>query len=193
MTALRRVIVFLVLLAAIGCSQRGLDTRFDFDSRVGAGADLAQVKTWNWVPKQYLPTGDPRIDDPVFLDRLEKLVEGELAARGLEKTSDGPDFVINYEVGISTTFDEANWVNSYSQETFSNNDTNWEEGNLTILFVNAETGQVMWAGWGKGEIDENASKSQRNDNLRKIVERIFARFDADRTTPPPAAKDYNAE
>jgi len=193
MTVFRSVIVLLFLLAAISCSQKGLDARFSFDSRVGAGADLAQVKTWDWVPKQYLPTGDPRIDDPAFLQHLEKLVEGALAARGLEKTSDAPDFVINYEVGIATTFDEANWVNSYSQETFSDNATNWEEGSLTILFVSTQTGQVMWAGWGKGELDEKASKTQSRENVRKIVERIFTRFDTDRTTPPPEAMDYNAE
>ena len=193
MTAMRRTIACLLLLAAVGCSQKGLDARIQFDSRVGAGADLGQVKTWSWVPRQYLPTGDPRIDDPALLQRLEDLVAGQLTARDLERDDESPDFVINYEIGIKRQFDEANWVNSYSQETFNDNPTDWDVGNITILFVNAQTGQVMWAGWGEGELDERASKTQRMENLRKIVEKIFARFDTDRGSEPPEAKNYNAE
>jgi len=183
----------MVALALMACSQRGLDSRIEFGSRVGAGAELADVKTWNFVPSQHVPTGNPQLDDPANLQRLEDLIGSELSSRGIERSMDAPDFVITYQIGTKTKYDDPDWINAYNTEQFHQSDvkTDWQAGNLTIIFFSASTGQAMWAGWGEGELDPTVNRQQARDNLRKVVQRIFEKFDADRKTDAPDAKtDY---
>jgi len=183
----------MVVLALMACSQRGLDSRIEFGSRVGAGAELAGIKTWNFVPTQSIPTGNPNLDDPANLQRLEDLIASALSTRAIERSREAPDFVITYQIGVKTKYDDPDWVNAYQTEQFHQSDvkTDWQAGNLTIIFFSASTGQAIWAGWGEGELDPTVNKQQSRENLRKVVERIFERFDADRKTEAPAAKtDY---
>jgi hypothetical protein len=186
----RRVALGMVVLALMACSQKGLDTRIEFGSRVGAGAELATVKTWNFVPQQNVPTGNPTLDDPANLQRLEDAVASELSTRGMERSMDAPDFVITYQIGVKTKYDDPDWINAYQTEQFHHSDvqTDWQAGNLTIIFFSAATGQAMWAGWGQGELDPTVNQQQARSNLRKVVQRIFEKFDADRKTDAPAAK-----
>jgi len=183
----------MVVLALMACSQRGLDSRIEFGSRVGAGAELTEIKTWNFVPTQYVPTGNPQLDDPANLQRLEDLIASELSKRGIERSREAPDFVITYEIGVKTKYDDPDWVNAYNTEFMHQSDvqTDWQAGNLTIIFFSASTGQAIWAGWGEGELDPTVNKQQARDNLGKVVARILEKFDADRKTDAPEAKtDY---
>jgi hypothetical protein len=184
----------MVLLTLVACSQRGLDSRIEFGSRVGAGAELATVKTWNFVPTQYVPTGNPALDDPANLQHLEDVIASELTNRGIARSEDAPDFVITYQIGVKRAYDDPDWINAYNTEQFHQSDveTDWQEGNLTLIFFGAGTGQAIWAGWGQGELDPTVNKSQARSNLRKVVQRIFEKFDADRKTDAPGAKtDFN--
>jgi len=193
MLTARRVALGMMVLSLMACSQRGLDSRIEFGSRVGAGAELKTVKTWNFVPTQYVPTGNPALDDPANLQRLEDLIASELASRGITRSEDAPDFVITYQIGVKRAYDDPDWINAYNTEQFHQSDvkTDWEKGNLTVIFFGAGTGQAIWAGWGEGELDPTVNRQQARDNLRKVVQRIFEKFDADRNADAPEAKtDY---
>jgi hypothetical protein len=194
----RRMALGLVTLALVSCSQAGLKSRIEFGSRVGAGAELNGLKRWNFVPTQFVPTGNPRLDDPANLQLLEDIIASELSKRGMERITSGDslDFVVSYEIGFQKKYDDPDWINGYKTEFKHQSDvkTSWETGNLTIFLFEAGTGQAMWAGWGSGELDPRASKQQARSNLRKVIEEIFTKFDTDqKKDDDPAVKtDYKA-
>lgn len=193
----RRIVLVFVALALVSCSQAGLKSRIEFGSRVGAGAELNGLEKWNFVPTQFVPTGNPRLDDPANLQLLEDIIASELSKRGMERSTsnDSLDFVVSYEIGFQRKYDDPDWINAYNTEYRHQSDvkTNWEEGALTIFMFNTTNGQAMWAGWGQGELDPRASKTQARSNLRKVVEEIFSKFDTDRkkNDDPSVKTDYD--
>jgi hypothetical protein len=187
MTALRRTAACLLLLAAVACSQKGLDARFDYNSRLGAGVDISDYKTWGFIPVSNPPTGDPRIDDPAFAAFIEQVIESELGRRGFEKTESSPDMLVNYQMGIQNKTDDESWADYYAQKGMGMPDVQWEEGALSIILNDPNTGQALWGGVARGELDPKASKSRGRENTRKVIQKLMARFDADRGVETPPA------
>lgn len=169
-----QIATFTIAVVAVS-SCASLDVR----SYVARGANVEQYRTFAWVPREELNTGDARLDNNRFFDdRVRMDVERGLAARGFEKATDTPDMLIQYHASVSQQID---WRESDRQYgTCEDNDCRPfvdDVGTLVIDVVNAQTRRLVWRGWAKdafaGVVDNQSVMEARIDEaVRRILEKL---------------------
>src|SRR5262245_32433590 len=123
-------------------------------SHVRHDVDFAQYRTFEWGPPDALPTGDPRLDtSPFFNDHMQGAVEKQLAARGIELSSDGlPDLLVHYHANVSQRVDVNRVDQRYGYcyaEDCGVRVMEYEAGTLVLDVVDARTNRVVWRGWAQ--------------------------------------------
>jgi hypothetical protein len=149
-------------------------------SYIHPAADFSQYRTYDWGPRDALPTGDPRLDNNPFFDsQVRSSVQRELAARGYQRVGSNPDLVVHYHASVQQKVDvyRVDTEAGYRTETDA---VQYEEGTLVLDVADAKTKQIIWRGWGQGDIEgvinDQARMEQRvRDVTRKILERFPAR------------------
>ena len=180
-----------LLLAAIvaGCSS--LEVSFDYDPK----ANFAGLKSYEWLDEPKMPTGDPRIDGNTILEnRIHEAVDSAFAARGINKVTSDPDFLVAYHVSLDKQR-SVQTLNSYygygpgwgygygaayrpgywagAPETYV---YEYEEGTLILDIVDPENKALIWRGSAQDEVHFKSTPERDQTQLNEAVQKMLENF-----------------
>jgi hypothetical protein len=174
---LKRLIAVALLVVLGGCSG-GMEIQTDVDP----AADFSGFKTWNWVPVSAEKTGDPGVDDGVVRTRIQNAVEEELTKRGYLKSTDTPDFLVNYHTAMKDELNSMEMQEYYEAQTYEEfrKDVTytytWHKGTLILDFIDAKSNKLVWRGAARAEVNLNDSAETKKARISKAVERMLREF-----------------
>lgn len=175
-----------VMLPAFAAAQK---TTYDYDKT----ARFTEYRTYAF--KAGTSTGDRLVDG-----RIVAALEGQLALKGLSKTSVSPDVYVLFGMAYEKETD----ISTYSLAPFyggygwgwgvgwgwgwgpTTTEVRVREilvGTLTIDVVDARRQQVVWHGLGIEEVDTDDDPEERDEDIAEAVAKIMRRY------PPTAGDD----
>jgi hypothetical protein len=175
------------LLAACATQQ----AQYDFDDSV----DFAQYRRWAWLPQpNKQASGDPRIDNPLIMQRIESAVERNLAAKGFKQTESGEDFEVGYLVTVEKQLSSSGVGGSFGFGRYSGGSgvgmsfggpqiqiREYEEGTLILEITDASSDKLVWHGSSTSRLSDARTPEDSERIINQMVEEILANF------PPPAS------
>ena len=177
-----------LLLAVLGVACSGVRTHYDFDPSV----DFSTWRTYAWYPSGSPPTGDPRLDSPLFHGRIEAALDRALGERGYGRMEDRtPDFFLNYHLSTEERLDVrtmnrgyvggphgrgwggAGWGGVGWTETTVNE---YEEGTLVIDFIDTSSRRLAWRGSGTRRLSRDPRPDRVTQRVNEAVDEILTQF-----------------
>jgi hypothetical protein len=139
------------------------------------GANVAQYRTFDWIPAVLHETGDPRLDNNRFFhERIQSDIEKQLTSRGFEKDAEGtPGLLVHYHASVAQKINpngaDQPYVRCGDCEPYV-----FEAGTVVVDLVDFRTGRLVWRGWADdildGAIDNQDWMEKRLD---EAIQRIF--------------------
>ncbi len=181
-----RKIWFAVCAATLvlgGCS--GVQVNQDYDP----ATDFSSMQAYRWESETQDKTGDLRIDNPLRDTRIRAAVERQLAGKGFVKSEDGTSaFLVRYQYTLRQKIesDGAGGGIGFGIGSFGrhggvaigtgNNLREYDEGTLTIDFVDAASQILLWRGTGTQRFREYKDPEKASRDINTLVEKILAQF-----------------
>lgn len=161
--------VLLGLMAvAIGCSSYRVSHDYD------TGTDLAGLRTYDWMtqPPEAPGASPGEVDDNSLIDgRVRNAVNTQLAAKGMRRDSQDPDFLIAYQVSAKDRLRVRNYT-FISDKKFET----YEEGTLVLDFVAPNGKDLLWRGLAERTLDSNPTPEKTDKRINEAVEEILKGF-----------------
>ena len=151
-------------------------------SHIRHDIDFARYRTFDWGPADALPTGDSRLDaNPCFNDHMQGAVEKQLAARGLELSSDHPpDLLIRYHANVTERIDVNRIDRQYGYcyaEDCGVRVMQYEAGTLVLDVIDQRTNRLVRRGWAQDSFEGVIDNPVRLERMNiEAVERMLGRF-----------------
>lgn len=173
---------FLVVLGAValsGCSS--VTVSRDYDRNI----DFSALKTYAWKHAEQPDTGNPRIDNDLIDNRIRQAIDESLAAKGFSLAKGGDaDILVAYFIdykqrigGSSVSFGIGGGRHGrYGGIGYDTAINDYEEGHLTIDFIDPGNEKNIWRGVGKRTSYDDSSPERITKIVNKAVSRILAKF-----------------
>ena len=158
------------------------NVKYDYDTKT----DFASLKAYDWHP---IPA---KADiDKLNIERIKNAVDSQMAAKGLKKAPDNPNFLIASHVGKKEKVRIADWGYGYGPygrywggyggprgvDVYK-----YEEGSLILDFVDAKSKKLIWRGSAKAQTNTVKTPEKRQELIDEAVQKILEKF------PPPPLK-----
>ena len=188
---LQRLGIVLLVLALASCgggvseeAQRAAQAPIEVDTELDPEANMANYKTWNWIPVPVGKSGDPRIDSQQFRNNVGNAVEREMFEHGYRRSETNPDLLLNGHAAVAdvdANYIETHYGGQYPDYKVDTDDPNkgsltWEEGSLIIFIFDAKTRAMVYRGSARAEVVEDMPEEMRTDRLNKAIKMIFEKF-----------------
>lgn len=170
MKTLRMLNTMLLIVNIIACA--GISVTYDYDEKV----DFGQMKSFNWFP---VPEPGTLEISELQLRRLKDAVYAELVSKGLQFSSDKPDFLIAFHVGTKDKIQVTDWGYGYGYRLWGGRSLyvdQYEEGTVILDFVKAQTRELFWRGEARGRLQEKSSPEQERKRAQSIAQEILKYF-----------------
>jgi hypothetical protein len=157
--------VLLGLIAvAIGCSSYRVSHDYD------TGTDLAGLETYDWMPQP--PEAPGSVAGHSLIEgRVKNAVNTRLAAKGVRRDSQNPDFLIVYHVSTKDRVRVRNYT-FISDKKFET----YEEGTLVLDFLAPNGKSLLWRGVAERTLDSNPTPEKIDKRINEAVEKILEGF-----------------
>jgi hypothetical protein len=161
------------LLAALaGCSTLKVNVGWDHS------VDFAKYRTWAWKD-------DGSIRDPVWLRRVQSVLEDELQKKGLTRSDANADVWVFVHARLSSQthvvsyspawgYGWGYWAGPSVTEVYE-----IPVGTLLIDLVDPARKQIVWRGSAKDTIRAGKENEEREQRLVEVLDQMFAGY------PPP--------
>lgn len=164
------LICFVGLVFLASCAP--VAVQWDYDPDV----DFSRYETFAWMPrKDGQKSGDPALANPFLEKRIKKSTVERLATNGFQTNQTDPDFLIAYYI----TFKKKKTVDVYRYGYRGPREVSahhYKEGTLVLDFVDAETRQLIWRGWGSDAFRPVGGPEEQQKNIDRIVDVILDKF-----------------
>jgi len=157
-----------------GCAQ--FTVQMDFDPDV----DFTRYRTFDWMP-DVDEAGQDRpvsLSEPFARKRIKKEVLTNLVARGYEKVTDEPDFLIACYIDYRKKADVA--VQRYGYPYYywgrETDVRRYKEGIVILDFVDPDTNRLIWRGWSTSDVQPGTSPQEEQKDMAAAVGKILERF-----------------
>jgi Domain of unknown function (DUF4136) len=164
-----------IFLLLSGCSA-GLRVQTDTDPDY----DLWAYKSFSWSPN----TNIEESKNPIYYNelndkRIKMAVTAEMVKLGYLQKEHNPDLIIHYHIivedqstvlGDPLGYHGAYWIGLDSQVY------KYKMGTLIIDIMDPKSKNLIWRGWAKAFVDEQASPRQVNQLVNKATRRMFNQF-----------------
>jgi len=175
---MRLLAITTIVLLAASCSSITVNTSSDPE------ASFKGYKTWDWLPEGPSPTGNPDLDDPQLVERIKKLVGAGFEKDGFAKSSDSPDFYVNYHVALGEELNPARIQNFYEFANYNvymprwdvTYATVWTVGTLVVDVIDVDTKTLVWRGYGQTDINPQAGPRENTPKIQEIIKKMLGRF-----------------
>ena len=176
------LILFLVVLI-LSCSSI-YNVGYDYDRE----ANLRRLNKYDW---QAIPD-ELEKNERFMIERIKKVVDTHLEAKGMEATEERPDFLIATSFGYTEKLQIWSsghpygppygryYYGPYPAGTVSS--YYYEEGTLILDFIDPNSGNLIWRGKAKAYLGKRQTPEKLDKIVNEAVERILVNF------PPASAK-----
>ena len=157
-----------LIVITIGCSTYRVSHDYD------TGTDLAGLRTYDWMPESREASGAaPGAADRNSLieGRVKNAVDSQLAAKGVRRDSESPDFLIAYQVITKDRVRVRNYT-FISDKKFET----YEDGALVLDFVAPDGKNLLWRGVAERTLDSNPTPEKTDKRINEAVEKILKEF-----------------
>lgn len=156
----------------LGCST--ITVSQDYDPEY----DFSQLKTYDWLP---LSEKEPLSD--LDVRRVKDATNRVLMAKGYTASADTPDFLVAMHGGKQRRVDVVDWGYNWGWygplwgPGASRIDVyQYDEGTLTLDFVDAEKRQLVWRSSARAVISERETPQSRQEKITKTVTKMLEKF-----------------
>jgi len=163
-----------------GCSHQTA-VNADYDT----SADFTVYKTYAWIDEVLPPDKIPEdigAPNDITDRRIRASLTEEMAAKGFTATTDNPDLIVYYLVGVEDKVDVTDWGYSYASTgryggwDSRNVDTyNYQEGSLIVDFVDARSRVLVWRGTA-GKVLETMTAEEADQSIKDIVKQVMTLY-----------------
>jgi hypothetical protein len=168
-----KTVVATVGLALLSTTASAQNVSYDFDK----GTDFSGLKTYAWVR-------GVNLKDELNHERIVDAVDAQLAAKGLDKLepSANPDVLVAYHAAFASDLQvsgSSSGLAGYRVGTLRSGSGRVGEilvGTLVIDVVDAKTGDIVWRGIARKDVDVDASPEKREKNINRAVEKLFKKY-----------------
>jgi hypothetical protein len=166
------VLVVVMLLA--GCNPTYVDHDYDLN------ADFTAYKTFAWLPQNTMTEGQPQTTQQSGLmeNRIKRIVNEGLEAKGLRIDVDNPDLVLVYHIGVDNITEIRQTGYNYGMGGNVRTD-HFQEGTFILDMMDSQTKNLVWRGIAEGVLDENPSPEKLEKDARDMVDKLLRKY------PPP--------
>ncbi|MGI8769889.1 MAG: DUF4136 domain-containing protein [Acidobacteriaceae bacterium] len=167
-----KVWMFFTLVLLIAPAMQAQKVNVDWDHNV---QNFSAFKTYSWV-KPVRTTSNPLMDQ-----RIVTAIEGQLAAKGLQKVDSAADVLVTYHPGVqqertATAMGMGGWRRSGGMTTVNQNTS--KIGTLVVDMSDAKTKQLIWRASASDTLSDKPDKNSQK--IEKAVTKMFKKY------PPPA-------
>jgi len=172
MRGLLTVLLFAVSLSSVAKTQIG--------SSYDPGAPYSTLKAYNWAPHE--------MQDPATASFDDAAVNEQLAAKGLQKRTGNPDFLIQWTAFAGAALSVGRRVRTPDaalggfQSDVSVGPvpraevTDVNMGTLILTFVDAKTQKVIWRGFAQEAVNFEWSDKKKISKLNQVVRKMLDLF-----------------
>ena len=161
-----------------GCSGMKSQVEYDHD------ADFTAYKTWDFLPGEPRPTGYRGLDDPAVNARLQGAIENGFSLRGLQKSSENPDFYVAYHLAFAEQINSRNIENYYQYINYavfapyvtSSYTEVYDLGTLIIDVLDCRTKTHVWRGAAQTKVNSQAGPRENEPKMRDAARKILKDF-----------------
>jgi len=172
MKAIHAFFILLLMGLVVSCASV-YDVQHDYDKQ----ADFESLKTYDWM------TVPEKADiDNLNVERVKKAVNAELQAKGLMMTSNNPDFLIAEHLEKKDKVQFTNFTSPFGGyyggywRPGGNPTYKYEEGSLTLDFVDAKSNKKIWRGVAKAEVNKANTPEKAEKLINEAVQEILKNF-----------------
>jgi hypothetical protein len=173
---MKRATLLILSVAALAVACSTLSTNADYDP----STDFSRYKTWDLK-------NDGSINNPLLAKRIETVLSGELAKKGMTRSESNPDLWVAVHGRMSkqtqiNTYDSGwgygwRWGGGMTTSTV----TEVPVGTLIVDFVDANRKELVWRGTASDTLNPEASPEKKEQNLQEAMAKLLANY-------PPAKK-----
>lgn len=174
MNFLKPAALFVIIQFLTGCAS-SLTEDIKVDAEADPKANFSGYKTYAWLGAAAIvndPAGQwepPQFDADEY---LKFLINRELNKRGLTENSTIPDAVVAFATGVDM---EALKLKENPDAKISALE-NVPQAALMMVFIDAQTGFVIWVGQAEGELSKDPSDDEVRKRLDYAVTEMFKLF-----------------
>lgn len=179
-----RGLLAVLLIAVSVCALAKTQIGSSYDPK----APYASLKAYTWAPHEMQDAATASFDQEFVQTHVRAAVNEQLAAKGLQKRSSNPDFLIHW-----TAFTGAALAVSRSIRTpdgalggFQSDVTvgplpraevtDVNMGTLILTFVDAKTQKVIWRGFAQEAVNFEWSDKKKIGKINQVVRKMLDRF-----------------
>lgn len=166
---MKLAILLLAATLSIAAPAFGAEIHSDYDR----GAALTQLKSFRFA-EMPRPASDPLAQNELVDRRLRNAIQQNLESLGINQTTTGAHFTIDYRVLIQKRLHVT---------TINNGPSPWRrgqawtdvvnEGTLVVDFLDARTGKLVWRGSATTTLGHpEESEARINRAIKKLIERF---------------------
>ncbi len=174
-----------LLVLVVGCSSI-YGVSYDYNKY----ANFARLRTYDWLP--FTANDEDRQNekiDSISLRRIRTAVSNQLASKGLEVSSENPDFLIAVYLKTKERLSVINYGGPYVYPYYgygpyggTSTIVQYEEGTLLLDFIDSKSKQLIWRGSAKSDLDSVPTPEKREKMITEAVQKILENF------PPPLSE-----
>jgi len=101
---------------------------------------------------------------------LHALIDAQMQSKGYEKVDESGDMIIAYSAGVS--FDTLNIKTE--QKTLLDIFDNAPSAAMVLMLMDANCGQIIWAGRANGNLSQNADDELVKKRLAYVIKEVFS-------------------
>src|SRR6516165_1005600 len=168
MKALR---ILSLLFLGIICSCSSVRVASDYDTTV----DFSKYKTFS-----FLKAGIDKVPISEFdKKRIMKSIETELGKKGIIRSDETPDLMVNFftkesQVIDTTPYYYGGWGYGWGYGWGGTYVTTSTEGELYIDFIDAKKNELIWQGQGSGYVEQYSEK--KDEKVNEFVAKILMQY-----------------
>lgn len=180
MRGLLTVLLFAVSLSSVAKTQIG--------SSYDPGAPYSTLKAYNWAPHEMQDPATASFDEEFVQTHVRAAVNEQLAAKGLQKRTGNPDFLIQWTAFAGAALSVGRRVRTPDaalggfQSDVSVGPvpraevTDVNMGTLILTFVDAKTQKVIWRGFAQEAVNFEWSDKKKISKINQVVRKMLDLF-----------------
>ena len=162
MKTLRVLLILYLMIITAGCYSMGsVPAYVDYDYNVGI--DFSSINSYNW---HQISEG---VDfDQLVMARVKKAVDTRLQGKGLQLSTDAPDFLITMYGGTRKEY-TTEWK-TWGAELW------YEEGRIKLAFFDTRSNDLIWWAETRANVHFEMTPEEKDKIVENAVTRILDKF-----------------
>ena len=169
------VAVFSITIVLLSACSLMAPTDIKVETESDPKANISGYKTFSWLASAQILYDPQGQWEPTTVDidsEVEWLIGRELRKKGLSQVGDGADLMVAYVAGADMAATELVKDATTKFDVVKNA----PKAALVIVLIDAQTGNAVWAGVAKGDVQQNRTESSIKKRLDYAVHTMFSKM-----------------